>query len=175
MDFAFKYGTWHVWRANHWNNSLPKDDGTCEQHSNKLFVQVSSKSAIHICLLLIWLVKQWSGFISNDYTSSLYQIILYISCDNVMEHSSFATKQILFNRMKSDENKSKSGAFTYTSSAKSSVTIIQLWPDFSANWTIHGVKDSQRLLIITSKGNEWQNLFLVKERYFSGLKPWLWL
>ena len=40
--------------------------------------------------------------------------------------------------------------------------IIQLWSNFFANRTIYGVKDSWRLLIMTSKGNDCQNLLLVK-------------
>ena len=54
-------------------------------------------------------------------------------------------------------------------------TFIQLRPNFLANRAIYGVKYSRRLLTSTNKWNEWQNLTLVEEGYFSGLEPWLLL
>ena len=56
----------------------------------------------------------------------------------------------------------------------------QLWNmsssfTFGANGANYGVKDSQRLIIITNKWNEWLNLVLVEEEYFSCLKPWFLL
>ena len=42
-------------------------------------------------------------------------------------------------------------------------TVIQLWPNLFANKAIYVVTDAWRLFIISSKGNEWQTLSLVKE------------